>query len=561
MLISGAGSKVVAGGSVLMSDSDLEVTAGGLLQQDQVPTSFGIFGADFSDVLVSGAGSKIVAAGIVYFVESGLSVTAGGQFEQTAPVSAFGSFLVNSSDLLVTGAGSKILAQGSTLIAGSTDDASVRILDGGVFDTRDGALVVGDVGVSTSVLVSGAGSLWTIGKDLQLGCPCGPATLSIADRGVVHAAGAIVIGAGSTLNLGLGGLAGRVLAPEIVNDGTITANFTDSLDIATRITGTGSLVKSGTGTLVLTGDNSYSGGTSVSGGTLSLRSDHAAGTGAITTLGSVIDYGDDVSIANPIVVNSDHTQLQVLSGVAEQAGDISELGGSRRLEKTGAGALLLSGNNSYSGGTLLSAGTLGLGSDLAAGTGTITARGSVIDYARRGRHRQSDHHRLRSARAAGARRVGTPARRDFRDATARARSTRPATARCSCSAPATTRARPTSWQANWSAARRRPWPRPRISRSLPVRGCASPPASAQSADRLAGRRRRSDRRRRHDARHWRQRHRHDIRGCDLRPWRHRQEWRRRTVPDRQQHLFRRHRGQCRPAVGRRLDRQFRGDGG
>ena len=168
----------------------------------------------------------------------------------------------------------------------------------------------------------------------------------------------------------------------------------------------------------------------------------------------------------------------MLSGAAEQAGDISELGGARRLEKTGAGALLLSGNNSYSGGTLLSAGTLGLGSDHAAGTGTITARGSVIDYGAGVSHRQSDHHRLRSARAAGARRVGHASSAGFPSSTARARSTRPVTARCSCSAPAATRARPISWQANWSAAHRRHWPRPRISRSRPGRGCASPPASA-----------------------------------------------------------------------------------
>ena len=200
VLISGVGSKVVAGGSVVMSDSDLEVSAGGLLQQNQARTSFGIFGADFSDVLVSGAGSKIVAGGTVFFVESGLSVTAGGQFEQTAPVSANGLFLANSSDLLVTGAGSKILAQGPHPDRRSTPTTPRCVSSMAAFSTLvTVVLVVGDVGVSTSVLVSGAGSLWTIGKDLQLGCPCGPVTLSIAERGVVQAAGDIVIAAGSTL--------------------------------------------------------------------------------------------------------------------------------------------------------------------------------------------------------------------------------------------------------------------------------------------------------------------------------------------------------------------------
>ena len=110
----------------------------------------------------------------------------------------------------------------------------------------------------------------------------------------------------------------------------------------------------------------------------------------------MIDYGDDVSIANPIVVNSDHTQLQVLSGAAEQAGDISELGGSRRLEKTGAGALLLSGNNSYS---ISAARCCRPARSVSAATSPPAPgdhRPGIGDRLwRRGRHRQSDHHRLR----------------------------------------------------------------------------------------------------------------------------------------------------------------------
>ena len=53
----------------------------------------------------------------------------------------------------------------------------------------------------------------------------------------------------------------------------------------------------------------------------------------------MVDYANGVTIANPIVVDSNTTQLQVTAGTATQAGAISELNGPRPLEKIGAGAL------------------------------------------------------------------------------------------------------------------------------------------------------------------------------------------------------------------------------
>ena len=120
----------------------------------------------------------------------------------------------------------------------------------------------------------------------------------------------------------------------------------------------GSLVKVGSGTLTLSGANTYSGGTTIAGGTLRLANNQALGTGALTTTGSVVDYANGVTIANPIVVNSNTTQLSVTAGSATQAGVISELNGPRPLEKIGAGTLVLSAANTYSGPTTVSAGTL-----------------------------------------------------------------------------------------------------------------------------------------------------------------------------------------------------------
>jgi autotransporter-associated beta strand protein/T5SS/PEP-CTERM-associated repeat protein len=393
-----AGGSFSAGGSVEVTDSTLSITLGGILRQAD-PTGF--LGIDAGTVLVDGAGSEVTAAGaallsgsaltisnggnveaaVLVATESSFSVVSGGVLEQTD--ASFG-FIFDSGALTVDGTGSKVVVNGGTQITGSFDPVSVTVSNGAVFDSLGGAEISGFTGgpglpaQTATATVTGSGSIWNVDDDLLVGCFCGPATLNIADGGVVNSTGDTVIALGSTLNLGLGGLAGSIVAEEIANEGAINANFTDTLTLAADITGAGALTKSGAGTLVLTGDSSYSGGTTLAGGTLSLGTSTAAGTGAITTLGSVIDYANGVVIANPIVVNSDTTQLQVLAGTAEQAGAISELNGPRPLQKIGAGTLVLSGANTYTGGTVISAGALQANGNDAVGTGTVTLDGGAF---------------------------------------------------------------------------------------------------------------------------------------------------------------------------------------
>src|SRR5262245_6382268 len=137
----------------------------------------------------------------------------------------------------------------------------------------------------------------------------------------------------------------------------------------------GSLVKVGSGTLTLSGANTYSGGTTLASGTLRLANNQALGTGALTTTGSVVDYASGVTIANAIVVNSNTTQLSVTDGSATQAGAIYELNGARPLEKIGAGALVLSGINTYSGPTTISGGALIVTGSIANSAVTVHAGG------------------------------------------------------------------------------------------------------------------------------------------------------------------------------------------
>jgi len=87
----------------------------------------------------------------------------------------------------------------------------------------------------------------------------------------------------------------------------------------------------------------------------------------------VVDYANGVTIANPIIINSNTTQLQVLTGTATQAGVISELNGPRPLEKIGAGALILAAANTYTGPTTVSAGTLVVNGSIASSAVTVNS--------------------------------------------------------------------------------------------------------------------------------------------------------------------------------------------
>ena len=142
--------------------------------------------------------------------------------------------------------------------------------------------------------------------------------------------------------------------------GTNTANNTLAANIADNGTGAVSLIKTNTGTWVLSGNSTYTGPTTIIGGTLQIGNGGTAGS-----LGS----GAVINNATLIFNRSDN----LLVG--------NNISGSGRLIQAGTGTTILTGTNTYSNVTLINSGVLQVGNGGASGTlgtGNITNSAALV---------------------------------------------------------------------------------------------------------------------------------------------------------------------------------------
>ncbi|EBH3849753.1 AIDA autotransporter-like protein ShdA, partial [Salmonella enterica] len=216
---------------------------------------------------------------------------------------------------------------GGTTISGGTLIASnVEAL--GTGDVTDNAVLELNTGGDFDNAISGSGQVEKSGDDVL--------TLSGANSysgGTLISDGTLV--ATSVEALGSG---------DVTNNAVLELNTGGTFDNA--ISGSGQVVKSGDETLTLSGTNTYSGGTLISGGTLVASNVEALGTGDVTN-NAVLELNTGGTFDNAI-------------------------SGSGQVVKSGDETLTLSGANSYTGGTLISGGTLVASNVEALGTGDVT---------------------------------------------------------------------------------------------------------------------------------------------------------------------------------------------
>ncbi|GGF61427.1 hypothetical protein GCM10007301_21480 [Azorhizobium oxalatiphilum] len=201
-------------------------------------------------------------------------------------------------------------------------------------------------GSDTGVFDGTAGTVTVVGAQTF-------GTLEFLSSGTV-----VQAGAGGSLDLGTGG---RLWA----EGGTVTAT------VSAPITGTGALTKIGTGTIILTGTNTYAGGTVLEAGTLQVSSDAnlGAASGALTFTNGRLATTTSFTSARDVVLTGTGTLSPDAGTTLTLSGTLSGTGGLR----LDSGTLVLTGTNTYQGGTILAGGRLEVSADanLGAASGSL----------------------------------------------------------------------------------------------------------------------------------------------------------------------------------------------
>ncbi|ALF30788.1 MULTISPECIES: adhesin autotransporter BmaC [Brucella] len=163
-----------------------------------------------------------------------------------------------------------------------------------------------------------------------------------------------------------------------VGDGT-TAGAAYIATINSVLTGNTQLEKTDAGTLVLTGANSYTGGTAINGGTIRISSGDNLGVASsdISFDGGALNTTANIATDRAIILTGAGTLLTDASTTLSLSGPIS---GTGALTKSGTGTLLLSGTAAHTGGTTITAGTLQIGNGGTDGSidGNIVNNGALV---------------------------------------------------------------------------------------------------------------------------------------------------------------------------------------
>jgi autotransporter-associated beta strand protein len=307
-------------------------------------TNSGGFRVDNSNPLtwsgVIGGNGQLVKSGDSTMTLSGANTYAGGTM-------VTGGFLRFTNDANLGAAGTGITLNGGSV--GTTTDTPAatsigRSIDlagnGGVDVALHPLIWSGNIGGSGQFIKSGNGELELTGTDTYTGGTLVQrGNLRIDSDSRLGAAGtAITLQDNGSLRTAASFATGRPVALAGAG-GVFQVDDGMTMTLSGVVSGT-NLTKVDRGTLLLTGANTYTGNTNVFGGTVQ------GGTGSIR--GNIIF---DPNAGNPIARSVTFDQ----ASTGTFAGNITGIGS---LTKTGAGTLILAGNNSYSTGTTVSAGIL-----------------------------------------------------------------------------------------------------------------------------------------------------------------------------------------------------------
>jgi autotransporter-associated beta strand protein len=339
---------------------------------------------------ISGAIGNGGSPGVLEMSGAGTLVLSGVNSYSGGTTISSGVLQVTNNNSVGTGT---VTLNGGTFQAGgaglSFGNAFAINTIGGIVDTQANTLTLSGAigngnGLTGALTKIGSGTLILSGTSSYTGTTnVNGGILQAGAANALAPASAFTIASGATLNLNnfnetIGSLAGAGSAT--LGTGALTLSNASGT-FSGVISGIGGTLVQTAGTETLTGANTYTGGTKLNGGTLIVGNDSALGTGTFAmAAGTTLSFlpNGNFTIANPITLTGDPSFTSPAGTTQTLSGVISDGGTRGTLEMSGAGTLVLSALNSYTGPTNVNSGTLDVTGSIVASSLTTVAGGATL---------------------------------------------------------------------------------------------------------------------------------------------------------------------------------------
>ncbi|MEX0448647.1 YDG domain-containing protein [Spiribacter sp. 221] len=382
--LAGAGTVTIASSTVLSSGADnSSTTFSGGIGGDGALTKQGTGTLTLSgqqtytgDTTVDGGTLRVTGnlGGSSWDYAGAIALASGATLEyaETGSTQTLSGVITGAGGLSMTANGGKLaLTSGSSTFAGGIAVTAGRVEAGA---SSTGSVTSGPFGTGT-VSASGGGAIDLNGQTIANALSLASVGQTLNDRALYNASGNAATASG----------------PITLTGDTVIDASSGDLTISGVVSGDANadLLKTGSGKLVLTGNNTYEGVTTVGAGTLEARDSNATPTplgapsaGTVVSSGATLDlappsgYTGIYSVGEPVTLDggtlakggstaritgaislTDDSVIHVASDEFTLAGVIS---GDYGISKMGAGTALLTGVNTYMGATAINAGTLGI---------------------------------------------------------------------------------------------------------------------------------------------------------------------------------------------------------